>query len=254
MLTDQDVDGRADLYSLGVITYQALVGDPPFDGPTPMAILYKQAHEAPEPLRKRAPDVPKNLAAAVEKALEKDPEDRFADAAEFAAAVRVDAAVISSGSPTGLRVAVTLVLVLAAAAIYWATRPAPPVVMADAAVAAQPDAKGVAQVPDRAPKKPVDATKAAKAADAGVQVKPDAAKPKVRYVTIQVTSDPAGAKVYSGRRVLGTTPLRVRRPASARSMRLTLKRSGYQDKSVSVPLRKNGATRVKLEPDFELVP
>ena len=50
MLTDQDVDGRADLYSLGVIAYQALVGDPPFDGPTPMAILYKQAHEAPEPL------------------------------------------------------------------------------------------------------------------------------------------------------------------------------------------------------------
>ena len=55
-LTESQVDARADLYSIGVIGYEMVTGDPPFDGPTPMAILYKQAHEAPEPLRKRAPN------------------------------------------------------------------------------------------------------------------------------------------------------------------------------------------------------
>jgi tRNA A-37 threonylcarbamoyl transferase component Bud32 len=89
-LTDTQVDPRADLYSLGVIGYEMLTGDPPFDGPTPMAILFKQAHEPPEPLRKRAPNAPRNLASAVERALSKLPTDRFESAAEMALAVEED--------------------------------------------------------------------------------------------------------------------------------------------------------------------
>ena len=87
MLVDHNVDARADLYALGVIAYEMLAGEPPFDGPTPMAILYKQAHETPEPLRKKAPTVPRDLAAVVEKLLAKDPNLRFPDAESVIAAL-----------------------------------------------------------------------------------------------------------------------------------------------------------------------
>ena len=54
ILESRSLDARADLYSLGVVGYHALAGEPPFDGLTPMAILYKQAHESPPKLQRRA--------------------------------------------------------------------------------------------------------------------------------------------------------------------------------------------------------
>ena len=62
MFSNGLVDGRADLYSLGIVAYRALGGVVPFDGPTPMAILYKQAHTEPEPLRSLNPDVSRSMA------------------------------------------------------------------------------------------------------------------------------------------------------------------------------------------------
>ena len=248
MLSDAEIDGRADQYSLAVIAYQALVGEPPFDGPTPMAILYKQAHEAPEPVRKRSPDVPKNLAGAVEKALSKDPAERFEDIRAFAGAVRVDAAVVSSGGvPKWVPIAITVCLLVAGG--WWMTRETPRVVVADAGVAAVADATQVADAAVAA--KPPDAAVVAKVPDAAVV---DAAKAAVKYVTVNITSDPAGAVVYQGRRALGRTPLRLRRPKSGRSLSLTLKRDGYASARLRVSLQKDGSARAKLEPIFELVP
>ena len=258
MLSEAEIDGRADQYSLAVIAYQALVGDPPFVGPTPMAILYKQAHEAPEPLRKRAPDVPRNLAAAVEKALAKDPDDRFRDINAFAAGVRADAATVSSGTSRGTIAAVAAIIL--AALGWWMTRPDPTAVAADAAQidvvdAARPDraAVDVAEVDAAAPKV-IDAA-APTATDAGVPEVVDAApKPKTRYVTVKVSSDPAGAVVYERGRALGRTPLALRRPMSGRALNLTLKRAGYSPVKLRASVRKDGKVRAKLEPIFELVP
>lgn len=88
MLSDGEIDGRADVYALGVIGYHALTGGVPFDGPTPMAVLYMHAHQAVDPVRSRAPEVPKALAAAIETALAKEPDARYPSAQAFAQAIR----------------------------------------------------------------------------------------------------------------------------------------------------------------------
>lgn len=84
---DRTIDGRSDLYSLGVVGYQMLSGMPPFTGSSTPALLIKQISEAPVPLKERRPDVPEQLARVVMALLAKAPSDRFADAAAFVAAL-----------------------------------------------------------------------------------------------------------------------------------------------------------------------
>ena len=71
------VDGRADLYAVGVMLYECLLGETPFDGPDGYAIGYKHVHELPTPLERAAPTVPRGLAAITMRCLEKAPEARF---------------------------------------------------------------------------------------------------------------------------------------------------------------------------------
>jgi tRNA A-37 threonylcarbamoyl transferase component Bud32 len=84
---DRTIDGRSDLYSLGVVGYQMLSGLPPFTGSSTPALLIKQISEAPVPLLERRPDVPPDLARSVMVLLNKNPADRFADANAFVAAL-----------------------------------------------------------------------------------------------------------------------------------------------------------------------
>jgi serine/threonine-protein kinase len=74
---DREIDGRSDLYSLGVVGYQMLVGALPFHAPTVPGILMKQISERPPSISERRPDCPEDLAAATMRCLEKDPEDRW---------------------------------------------------------------------------------------------------------------------------------------------------------------------------------
>lgn len=83
---DRDIDGRTDLYSLGIVAYQMLCGDLPFDATSTPALLVKHLSERPMPIDQRA-DVPPDLARAVMLCLEKNPDDRFRDAKEFVAAL-----------------------------------------------------------------------------------------------------------------------------------------------------------------------
>ncbi|MGH7646341.1 MAG: serine/threonine-protein kinase [Gemmatimonadales bacterium] len=71
------VDGRGDLYSLGVVAFYALSGALPFTGPSPRGVMARQVTERAPPLLSVAPRVPPALAAAVERCLAKDPEERF---------------------------------------------------------------------------------------------------------------------------------------------------------------------------------
>ncbi|HEX6316562.1 MAG TPA: protein kinase, partial [Gemmatimonadaceae bacterium] len=84
---DRQIDGRSDLYSLGVVGYQMLTGDPPFEAPSTPALLVKHLSERPEPIIARRRGVPPDLERAVMLLLEKDPDQRFPSAAALAAAL-----------------------------------------------------------------------------------------------------------------------------------------------------------------------
>jgi serine/threonine-protein kinase len=80
-------DARMDLYAAGICLYFALSGRRPFDGPTTSALLYAIKKQPPLPLAQLAPHVDLGLVRVVERSLAKDPDDRFATAEEFIAAL-----------------------------------------------------------------------------------------------------------------------------------------------------------------------
>ncbi len=80
---ERELDGRSDIYSLGVVAYQMLVGEPPFVASNTPAMLMKHVSERPRALDERRPGLPKALTAAIERALAKRPEDRWPDARAF---------------------------------------------------------------------------------------------------------------------------------------------------------------------------
>jgi serine/threonine protein kinase len=80
----EQVDRRADLFSLGSVLYACCTGVPPFRGATPLAVLRRVSDETPAPIRSLNPDVPAWLEALVARLLAKDPADRLQSAAEVA--------------------------------------------------------------------------------------------------------------------------------------------------------------------------
>jgi serine/threonine protein kinase/Flp pilus assembly protein TadD len=81
---EEDVDHRSDLYSLGCVLYEMLVGQPPFVGPNPRAIIARHLVDAVPPIRTVRPDVPMPVARAVRQALAKAAVDRHSTLSDFA--------------------------------------------------------------------------------------------------------------------------------------------------------------------------
>src|SRR5688500_2252844 len=85
---EKTIDARSDVYALGAVTYEMLTGEPPFTGPSVQAIVARLITEEPRSIAVQRKAVPEAIEAAVMRALEKLPADRFASAAEFSAALQ----------------------------------------------------------------------------------------------------------------------------------------------------------------------
>ena len=127
---DRAIDGRTDIYSLGAILYEMLTGEPPHTGTTAQAIIARVLTEKPRSLRTVRPAVPAHVEAAVERALEKLPADRWETAGAFCDALdqRVSATLRSRAvrprtltSPLSLALVVITVAAVVAALVEWRT-------------------------------------------------------------------------------------------------------------------------------------
>src|SRR5205085_7362047 len=94
-IAGRKVDGRSDLYSLGVTLYQMLTGVLPFRGDSMAELMYKIANQEPPDLRDIRKDLPERLAQVVARALTKKPELRYQDGDEFARDLRTVAATLA---------------------------------------------------------------------------------------------------------------------------------------------------------------
>jgi tetratricopeptide (TPR) repeat protein len=121
---DARLDGRADLYALGCMVYEMLVGAPPFTGPSAQAIMARHSMDPVPPLRTVRRAVPAHIEAAILKALEKSPADRFATAGQFAAALTAPGRSVAKKRARRLAIAAGITVGLAgftAAGLLWSS-------------------------------------------------------------------------------------------------------------------------------------
>jgi serine/threonine-protein kinase len=131
---DRELDGRSDLYSLGCVLYEMLAGQPPFTGPTAEAITRQHLIAEPPPVTNLRPAVPAAVMSTLQRALAKNPADRFNPVAQFAEAIQpaalsattAPAGVVTSRLSRGRIVAGLLLAALVVTAVFaWQRRGSP---------------------------------------------------------------------------------------------------------------------------------
>ncbi|MGH6894521.1 MAG: serine/threonine-protein kinase, partial [Dongiaceae bacterium] len=107
-LAGKKIEGRSDLFSLAVSLYQLLSGRLPFEGDSMAQLMFRIASEMPADIRSVNPSVSSGLAAFLERALAKNPDQRFQTGGEFAEALRAALAAGEPAAATGATVDIEL--------------------------------------------------------------------------------------------------------------------------------------------------
>ncbi len=272
-LGEENLDHRVDVYSLGVIMYELITGQPPFTAVNYLGIIAQHASDPPKPPSKVRPDldISPQVETIVLKAMAKQPEERFNTMAEMEGALihalaTVDPASAVTYSPdstppsilttaTGVSQrrltstkpvpvwAILIVAVVAIGGVTWAVlnqdlppRPTPKVIEPPPRVDPTPIKAPPPATPDSG------AAVKAPRSDAAVEV------PAPRQVTVQLLTNPPGAEVLGrGGKVLGKTPLTLKLDRSREPLKLAFKRRGHHSARREVTLEKDNKVVVPLK-------
>lgn len=227
------LDHRSDLYSVGVLLYQLLAGQPPFLDDDAVVVMAKHIREAPPPLRTVVPDrpIPASLERTLMRALAKRPDERFESADAFEAALAACLPDIDGRKRSRfhalripLAIAAALLVASATAAIVWSTNAPTP---DSGAAIAEPRPEPIASAPPTEP------------------------KPVITDVTL--ASEPSGAEIWRGEERIGVTP-HTFSLTPAESIALTLRAPGRMDAEVELDASRGPVHTVELRPERRRAP
>jgi serine/threonine-protein kinase len=252
--TGQPTDHRVDMYALGCILYEMLIGDVPFKGENSTKTLTAHVFDPPVPPSKRRPELntPAALEAVIMRTLSKKPGDRYADmrelmneldrveadlrAGKLGPAPALSAAQVAASRVTDLNETVDQV-----------PRSDMPLYLGIAAVAVVLIGMTVAAVSSRGgtPQKPKPAATPAVAA---LPAAPPPAPVAAKDVELVLRTVPPGAEIFDGLERLGASPLAIKRPRSETPFYVTIKHAGYKDVSRDIVPDRDRDMEVVLVP------
>ena len=251
IISEDTIDGRADLYALGVVAYQCLTGQVPFDGPTPMSILYQQAHTPPTPIRSVNDAVSKELAQVVHRLLEKSPDDRFESAGDLQRALLEPQQKQLESQPKAARLLIALMII--AVGLFVFVRPmsnGPKSNASDAETAGSKTPTRITQPDDE------DTTETTKnkfdaAVTTQAQQKAEPPKPAVKEYTI--ISRPRGAIVRKKGKRVGRTPFKLKRAVGSAPESFSISKAKFKSRNITIRFEEQTEYRIKLKPAFKLL-
>ena len=247
-----DADQRSDIWALGVVLYELVTGQVPFQGETITKICAQVLEQDALPLTTHLPDVPEGFQAIVDRCLQKNPKNRFQNVAELAVAMlpfaSTSARVFAERTTTILRASGAIVAVTMR---FDSSMPPPPQGTEGAGGARLPEPPATTSALTRTGRVLALGVVLAAAvlgggalfflrgARAPAVVASTAAVTPVSYLAV-VESEPSGARVEWEGKLLGETPLNAQFPAGTQALRLS--KDGHVAETLTVAFGGDGAT------------
>ncbi len=236
------VTDRTDVYSLGIMLYQMLAGNPPFSGTGAGDLIASHIVEPPKPLREVAPHVASEVETLVHKLLLKKPEERPSMKQILGELEQLGLGATGTGAQ--------VVIVSPPAAPTQPKRNVAPLIVG--ATVTIVGAIAIATILLWPKSKPVQATPGPQAQVASPPPVASPIQPQVaRRVRVMLKSEPSGAKVIqvADQTALGTTPWSIERDQASAPLKVLLRLPGYADQTEVIDLADHYDRTIKLVPE-----